>query len=142
MAKMKTDIKSEWEVTDLGEPTKIVGIEITRKGDAITITQEKYIEAVLRKEGMEHANPVATPLDPHMPLKPNPEGNEGNRSNSYARTLGKLQYLVNTTRPDIAFVVNQLTLYTANPSLQHAGALKRVLSRTHVFSGLSPLSLR
>jgi hypothetical protein len=67
------------------------------------------------------------PLDPHVLLEPNPEGNEGNRSNSYAWTLGKLQYLTNATRPDIAFVVNRLTLYMANPSLQHTGALKRVL---------------
>jgi hypothetical protein len=35
MAKMKDDIRSEWEVTDLGEPSKIVGIEITRKPGAV-----------------------------------------------------------------------------------------------------------
>jgi Reverse transcriptase (RNA-dependent DNA polymerase) len=30
MAEMKENLRSEWEVTDLGEPAKIVGIEITR----------------------------------------------------------------------------------------------------------------
>ena len=127
MAKMKTDIKSEWEVTDLGEPTKIVGIEITRKGDSITLSQVQYIETILRNQGMLNANPVATPLDPQIPIEPNPEGNEGSRSNTYARILGELQYLANATRPDIAYAVNRLASYTANPSMQHMGALKRIL---------------
>ena len=35
--KMKLDIKAEWEVTDLGELSKIVGIEITMGKDSITI---------------------------------------------------------------------------------------------------------
>lgn len=52
MVKMKTDIKSEWEVTDLGEPTKIVGIEITRRSDrdSITLSQVQYIETILRNQ--------------------------------------------------------------------------------------------
>jgi len=29
MEKMKNDICTKWETTDLGEPSKIIGIEIT-----------------------------------------------------------------------------------------------------------------
>ena len=72
-------------------------------------------------------NAVSTPLDPNMQLVPNPEGNIGNRSNSFARLLGELQYIANATRPDILYMVNWLALYTANPSLQHTTALKRIL---------------
>jgi hypothetical protein len=93
----------------------------------ITISQEQYIEAILEREGMQCANPVVTPLDPNIPLEPNPDGNEGDRSNSYACVLGELQFLVNATRPDISYTVNRLAAYTANPSLQHMGALKRIL---------------
>jgi len=57
--KMKADIKAEWEVTNLGEPSKIVGIEITIGKDSIAILQSKYIELILKKEGLEQANPVA-----------------------------------------------------------------------------------
>ena len=127
MERMKADIKAEWEVTDLGEPSKIIGIEITRDGNSITISQERYIENILKKQRMLHANPVATPLDPNIPIEKNPEGNEGSRSNPYACLLGELQYLANATRPDIAYAVNRLASYTANPSLQHWGAIKRVL---------------
>ena len=70
---------------------------------------------------------MATPLDPNIKLEPNPDGNEGNRSNSFAHLLGELQFFANCTRPDIAFAVNRLASYTANPSLQHFTAVKRIL---------------
>ena len=101
MNKMKANIKAEWEVTDLGEPSKIVGIEITIDNDLITISQSKYIESILKKEGLEQANPVAMPMDLNAPLVPNPEGNEGNGSNSFARLLGELQYIATVTQKTV-----------------------------------------
>jgi hypothetical protein len=67
------------------------------------------------------------PLDHNITLKPNPEGTIGNRSNSFAQLLGALQFLVNTTRPNICYTVNRLAVYMANLSLQHAMAIKRIL---------------
>jgi hypothetical protein len=94
---------------------------------AITISQPKYIEGILKREGLENVNPVAMPMDQNMKLMPNPDGNEENRSNSYARLIGELQFLANVTRPDITYAVNRLAAYTANPCLQHMGATKRIL---------------
>ena len=54
MKKMKEEIQSEWEVTDLGEPAKIIGIEIKRNNNSITITQEKYIDTILKHIGKLH----------------------------------------------------------------------------------------
>lgn len=99
---MKNNIKAEWETTDLGEPTKIVGIEITQGDGIITISQKRYIESILKKQGLENANPVSMPMDPNVKLEPNPDGNEGDQSNAYAKLLGELQFLANATRPDIA----------------------------------------
>jgi hypothetical protein len=84
MEKMKTDIRTKWETTNLEEPSKIIGIEITRSLKGIFIGQRSYIESILQHKGMEHTNPVAMPLDPGSPLLPNPDGNEGDWSNSYA----------------------------------------------------------
>jgi len=36
------------------------------------------MENLLEKEGMAVANPVSMPLDPHIPLEPNPEFHELN----------------------------------------------------------------
>ena len=76
---------------------------------------------------MAEANPVGMPLDPNNKIEPNPVPNEPNRSNSYAKLLGELQYVANATRPDISYAVNKLAAYTANPSLLHYGILKRIL---------------
>ena len=70
-------------------------------------------------EGLADEEPVHIPLDPNVTIRPNSEGNEGDRSNTYAQLLGELQFVANSTRPDIA--------YTANPKMQHWTALKRIL---------------
>jgi hypothetical protein len=93
MDHMKNAIKSECEAIDMGQPSKIIGIEITFMNDAVIISQQKYIENLLKKEGLVDANPVAMPMDPHIQLMPNPEDNELNRSNSYAKLIGELQYI-------------------------------------------------
>ena len=127
--KMKAinDIESEWQITDLGTPTKIVGIELTITPDSIFISSSSYINSILQKEMLDRCNAVSTPLDPNVTLEANPEENISDRSNPYARLLGELQYVANATRPDIAYAVNRLAAYTANPSLQHHTALKRIL---------------
>jgi len=110
-------LKAEWEITDLGEPVKIVGIEIALGDHSVTISQRQYLESILRKEHMDMANPVGMPLDPNIVLEPNLDGNTGDRSNSYARLIGKLQFIANATRPDIAYAISRLSSYTANPML-------------------------
>jgi hypothetical protein len=85
MRLMKAQIASKWQVTDLGEPSKIIEIEITHGSDYIAISQKQYIESILRKEKMERANPVATPLDPNIPIEPNPDPSDGDHSNPFAR---------------------------------------------------------
>jgi len=72
---MKDNLKSEWQMTNLGEPSKIIGIEITIDDRSVMISQKKYIENILIKEGLKRVNPVSMPLDPNTPLVPNP--NEG-----------------------------------------------------------------
>ena len=62
MEQTKSDLHSEWEMTDLGEPTKIVGIEITQTNDSITLSQKVSVESILEREGLSEINSVATPL--------------------------------------------------------------------------------
>ena len=76
---------------------------------------------------MADTNPITVPMDPNLKLSPNPDENEPNKSNSYAKLLGSLQFLANSIRPDISYAVNKLAAYTVNPGLQHHSALKWVL---------------
>src|SRR5258708_5260212 len=108
MNEMKKDLCSQWEVTDLGEPSKIIGIKITRSDDVITISQKKSMESILTRQGLEEANPVSTPLDLKVKIKPNPKGDKGDKSNTYGQLLGELQFIANTTHPDITYAINKL----------------------------------
>ena len=63
MNRAKTDLQGMFAVTDLGEPSKIVGIEITidpKTGD-IKLTQTKYIEELLRKYGLRALTQIELP---------------------------------------------------------------------------------
>ena len=127
MDHMKDVLSSEWEVTNLGEPHRIVGIEVTCTNNSISISQQKYIENLLCKENMLDANPTAVHMDPNIKLAPNLDNNELNRSNSYAKLLGCLQFISNSTLPDISYAINKLATYTANLGLRHHSAIKRIL---------------
>jgi tRNA(Ser,Leu) C12 N-acetylase TAN1 len=65
-------------MTDLGEPTKVISVEITQTENSVTILQKIYIESILECKGLSEINSVVTPLDLNLKLKPNPDGNEGN----------------------------------------------------------------
>ena len=70
---------------------------------------------------------TAVPMDPNIKLAQNLDNNELNHSNSYAKLLGCLQFISNSTRPDISYAVNKLAAYTAIPGLQHHSAIKQIL---------------
>ena len=62
---------------------------------------------------MQDINPVKTPMDSNLKLKPGePEAENGN--NNYASLIGSLMYAAVATRPDIAYVINRLASFTAN----------------------------
>ena len=151
MEEIKTHIRSKWETKDMGEPTKIVGIEITQSPGKICISQKQSIQKILERQGLADTSPVQMPLDLNVKIISNPDGNEGNRSNVFAQLLGELQYITNSTCPDITYVVNRLASYTANPSMQHQTALKRILrylsgTRSHgityVYSPDKPITFK
>jgi hypothetical protein len=93
MVHLKSKLNSQFELMDMGAPNKIVGIEITQDSNSVTIKQTKYIEIILKNNGLEDAHPVKTPLDPSIRLVKNPEGTEGDQSNTYASLIGSLQYV-------------------------------------------------
>lgn len=56
-----------------------------------------------------------------------PDDYEEANLRSYQRLIGKLKYLSCGTRPDIAFVVGQLSKHNADPRFGHMRAAKRVV---------------
>ncbi|KAF3668075.1 hypothetical protein FXO37_09705 [Capsicum annuum] len=67
---LKSQLKSEFEMKDLGAAKKILGMEIRRDREArrLFLTQKKYLEKVLERFGMKEAKPVSNPLAAHFKL--------------------------------------------------------------------------
>ena len=124
IVRVKEYIKSTWETTDIDEPTKNIGIEITLGENFTSISQQNQYTPAGAYVSSQFSG---TPLDHNIQLELNLDSTNGNRSNSVAQLLGELQWVANATRPDIAYTVNKLATYTANPSLQHVTALKWIL---------------
>ena len=124
MSKMKLELKSIFKITDLGDPAKIVGIEIKRDcvKRTIMISQKQYIDTILQREELQNAHPVAIPMDPNLQLQP--LGESADKNNGYASLIGSLMYLAMAMRPDITYAVFQLGSYMANSAMSHWTAAK------------------
>jgi len=62
--KLKVHLKKEFDMKDLGEAKKILGMEITgdRDSDRLWLSQENYILKVLERFNMAKVRPVTTAL--------------------------------------------------------------------------------
>ena len=55
----------------MGEAKVILGVKITRMGDSIMLSQEHYVEKILKRLGHFNAKPVSTPYDASTHLMKN-----------------------------------------------------------------------
>ena len=56
---------------DMGETSVILGVKIIRKGDAIMLSQEHYVEKLFKKFGHYDVTLVSTSYDANTQLKKN-----------------------------------------------------------------------
>lgn len=131
---LKSLLSSEFEMKDLGQAKKILGMEITRDRarGVLTISQEGYIHKVLGNFGMEQAKAVGTPLGTHFNLKAATdiqirEQAESMKKIPYQSAVGSLMYSMICTRPDLAFAVGMVCRYMSNPIKDHWQAVKWLL---------------
>ncbi len=130
MNKLKEELQTLFEVTDLGSPQKIVGIEIDhdRIRGRLKISQAQFIDNLLAKYNMADCKPVATPMDASVNLDEEDELPEASLIRAlYSSLVGSLMFLVIATRPDIANAVRRLASFMSRPGEVHWIAAKRVL---------------
>lgn len=111
---------------DLGEAQKILGIEIVRGRNQkkLYLSQEMYVEKVLRHFSMDKAKAESILLASHFKLshKLCPYTDEENLSMEnipYSSVVCSLMYVMVCTRPDIVHVVGMVNRYLSNPGKDH-----------------------
>lgn len=118
-----------FKMKDLGRATNIVGINIEYTEEGIAINQKRYIESVLKRFGMENAKSAVTPSDVAQKLliKMIGAGDSALENIPYQQAVGCLLYLVQGTRPDIAFAVNDVSRFNSSHAQPHWTAVKRIM---------------
>ena len=132
---LKAELSKEFEMKDLGEAKKILGMEIARdrQRGTLCLTQKQYLNKVLQRFCMsEKTKPVSTPLAPHFKLSASqcPKTKEEQEYMSkvpYSNAVGSLMYAMVCTRPDISHAVGTVSRYMHNPEKEHWQALKWIL---------------
>ena len=97
-------LSSHFEIKDTGEVDAILGIKIRKTNDNFSLCQSHYIEKVLKKFNCFDVLPVRTPYDPSIHFKKN-KGLSVSQT-EYAKIIISMMFLMNYTRPDIAYVVS------------------------------------
>ena len=118
-------VEREVELEKLGQPTKLLGMELEWKNGSIKLTQQDSIGKIVK----EHEIPVipnrSIPLDPAGYAEPNnhellPDPTK------YQSLLGRLLYINRITRPDISLHLNLLGRQTSKPGINNLRTAKQL----------------
>ncbi|GJV75994.1 putative ribonuclease H-like domain-containing protein [Tanacetum coccineum] len=111
-------------MSSMGELTFFLGLQVKQKKDDIFISQDKYIEEILKKFRFTKVKTASTPMETQKPLLKDEDSEEVN-VHMYRSMIGLLMYLT-SSRPDIMFAVCACPGYEVNPKVSYLHAMKRI----------------
>ena len=125
--RLKAQLRTDFEMKDLGEAKKILCMEIQRdrRKDTVYLTQTEYLKKLLHRFGVDgKTKPVSTPLASHFKLSASmsPRTEEEHKHMAqipYANAIGALMYAMVCTRPDISHAVSMVSRYMHDPRKGH-----------------------
>ena len=131
----KAKIAAEFAIQDLDECQWILNMEVTRDRErgTITISQQSYLERVLKRFNMQDCTPVHTPYNSDdLTMPPNNNLFKSDALNEkdheeYRSIVGSLLYAANITRIDLSYIVGVLARYVSKPLDYHLDAARHVL---------------
>ena len=115
----KTILSSRFKISDLGPIHHMLGLQVTRNPESISINQSRYTHSILKKYGMNDCHPTATPLDASIKLVPLQDDDEIMDKSLYRSTVGSLLHLAIVTRPNIETAVSMVARYIEKPGKMH-----------------------
>ncbi|GJY19529.1 uncharacterized mitochondrial protein-like protein [Tanacetum coccineum] len=117
-------LHKEFAIKDLGDLNYFLGLEVAYMDSGLFLSQSKYAHDILQRASLLDSKPVATPLVPFETFSSN--GKLLHDPTFYCSLVGALQYLT-ITRPDLSYVVNQVSQFLHAPTESHFQCVKRIL---------------
>jgi hypothetical protein len=109
--RFREELKSQWEISDLGHVKHALGIAVSRDLSSchIHLSQTALIDRVVEQFGQKDAHPADTPMIQGFRVeRPDKTTHSSDKSIPYQELVGSLMYIANATRPDISFAVSRL----------------------------------
>ena len=121
--------RKRFRFKDLGRPKLLLGLEIDYLNNRVKLHQRTYVEAVLRRYGLNRCNGRLTPLDPNSFPRRSPSDQLINieRQKLHQSIVGSVNFLAMVSRPDLSVPVSMLASYNANPSEVHVSLAYQLL---------------
>ena len=123
-----------FDITDLGEASYVLGIEIhrDRNNGVLGLPQEAYLENVLKKYNMHASKSTPAPIVKgdcfgKFQCPKNQYEIDQMKAVPYASAVGSLQYAQVCPRPHLAFITEVLGRYQENPGIEHWKMVKKAL---------------
>ena len=104
----------ECYLKDLRVVDVTLGIKIIRTLDGISLSQSHYVKKMIERSKDHKIKRKYKSFSPTHPPRKNT--GTGVRQLEYSQIIRSLMYLINCTRPNIAYVISKLSKYTSNPS--------------------------
>ena len=125
---MVNDIRGSFEISDLGEPSQLLGIRISRNCNlgTIHISQPSFINTIAKRFNISSGRSVTSPMDPSIDLRIAMDIDD-TIDIPYTSLIVSINYCAISTCPDIVYATNKCAQFTSRPTLVHWEAAKRIV---------------
>lgn len=128
---IKAELSQQFKIKELGPVERILGIRVIRdrKARTVSLNQQPYIEKFLYEYRMKQdtAKPTNMSIADANSLHRIQDDEKSADLREYQKRIESTMFADVVTRPDYSFALSKLSSYMANPSEQHASAMKRFL---------------
>ena len=112
-----------------GQLEDFLGVNINRQDDKFVLTQPKLIQSIIEELGLDSEGDRAPnikdiPMQSSKILGRHSDSQDFDRHFHNRRIIGKLNFLADSTRGDIAYPTHHMARFVSNPKKEHGEAIK------------------
>jgi hypothetical protein len=122
-------IGSLWEIKDLGDVSLILGIRVRRdrSNRTLFINQSEYIQGIVERFRLGDSKPINLPISDRNTLISGQPGKLQADQSLYQQAIGCAAWVSRGSRPEVTYVIRQLSQHCNEPTIRHWNAVLRVL---------------